>query len=99
MTLRIKRSDESGWVVFALSGRIQTDQVPELSALLQPESRDHRLLVDLKEVRLVDRDAVRFLARLESQGARLRNCSAFIRQWILQERNGGATRRQNDQQL
>lgn len=46
------------------------------------------LVLDLKEVRLVDRDAVRFLAHSEAAGARLRNCSAFIREWILQERNG-----------
>jgi hypothetical protein len=35
---------------------------------------------------LVDRDTVRFLAQSEAEGVRLRNCSAFIREWILQER-------------
>lgn len=58
-----------------------------MQALLRSEVPDHNLVLDLKEVKLVDRDAVRFLARSEADGARLRNCSAFIREWILQERN------------
>jgi hypothetical protein len=44
-------------------------------------------VLDLQEVKLVDQDAVRFLAKSEAEGASLRNCSAFIREWILQERN------------
>ena len=35
----------------------------------------------------VDRDAVRFLIRCESEGVVLRNCSAYIREWIKQEMN------------
>jgi len=36
----------------------------------------------LKDVRLVDQDAVTFLAECEASGARLRNCPAYIRNWI-----------------
>jgi len=88
MTLRIQRSNERGWVVFTLTGRIQADLIPELRELWRSEVPDHRVVLDLKEVRLVDRDVVRFLAQSEAEGARLRNCSAFIRQWISQERSG-----------
>ncbi len=88
MTLRIQRSDEHELVVFTLSGRIQADQLSELQAILRSELPGHNLVLDLKQVRLVDREAVRFLAQSESQGAKLRNCSAFIRAWIVQERNG-----------
>ena len=86
MTLRIQRSDEYNRVVLNLIGRIQANQVAELEALLRSEA-DHNLVLDLKDVKLVDRDAVRFLARSEAEGAKLRNCSAFIREWISQERN------------
>ena len=86
MTLRIDISDEQERVVFTLTGRIQAEQVSELHALLQSEWPDHNLVVDLKDVKLVDRDAVRFLAQTEAEGARLRNCSPFIREWISQER-------------
>ena len=95
MTLRIDISDERERVVFTLTGRIQAEQVSELQALVKAELPGHNLVLDLKQVRLVDRAAVRFLAGLEAQGARLRNCSAFIREWLLQERSGESTPEEN----
>ena len=87
MTLRIQRSIERELVVFTLTGRIQADQVPELLAFLRAESSAHGIVLDLDQVKLVDRDAVLFLALSEALGAELRYCSAFIRKWIDQERN------------
>jgi anti-anti-sigma regulatory factor len=86
MTLRIQKSTEHERLVFQLSGRIRGDQLAGLRALLTSEIQGHNLVLDLKEVKLVDRDTVRFLAQSEAEGVRLRNCSAFIREWILQER-------------
>jgi len=87
MTLRIDISDERDRVVFTLTGPIQAEQVAELQELVESDLPDHRLVLDLKEVKLVDRDAVRFLGEIEAQGARLRNCSAFVREWICRERS------------
>jgi anti-anti-sigma regulatory factor len=89
MTLRIQRSIERELVVFTLTGRIQAEQVPDLLALLRSEPSAHRIVIDLKQTKLVDRDAVLFLALSEALGAELRNCSAYIRQWINQERSTG----------
>ena len=86
MTLRIDISDERERVIFTLTGRMQAEHVSQLQRLLPSEHPDHGLVLDLTEVKLVDRDAVRFLAQIETQGARLRNCSAFIREWISRER-------------
>lgn len=86
ITLRIQRSTESELVVFKLSGRIQSEQVPALQQLLKSEDVGHNVVLDLEEVKLVDRDVVRFLARSEAEGALLRNCPQFVREWILQER-------------
>jgi len=86
MTLRINISNERDRVVFTLTGRIQAEQVSELQNLLL-QLPDHNLVLDLREVKLVDRDAVRFLAELEAEGAKLRNRSAFIREWISRERS------------
>ena len=85
MTLRIERSAESEEVVFKLTGRIRVEDVPELQALLRCEPRECRIVLDMEQVKLVDRDAVLFLALKEAFGIRLRNCSAYIRQWIDQE--------------
>jgi anti-anti-sigma regulatory factor len=86
MTLRIQRSTKRQSVVFTLSGRIQGDQISELEALLQSESSDCDIVLDMRDVKLVDRDAVRFLVHWEAQGAELRSCSAYIREWISLER-------------
>ena len=87
MTLKIQRSVERRSVVFILTGRIQADQVPDLEALLKSESSDRDIVLDLGHVRLVDRDAVQFLAGREAAATELRNCSAYIREWITQEKN------------
>ena len=70
-----------------LTGRIQADQLPDLEALMKSESSDGHIVLDLRDVRLVDREVVLFLASHEAAGTELRNCSAYIREWITQERN------------
>jgi anti-anti-sigma regulatory factor len=86
MTLRIQKSENGEVVVFTLSGRIREEEVAELQRLFEVERQDHRIVLDLKEVKLADRDAVRFLARCEANGTRLVNCPAYIREWIAGER-------------
>jgi hypothetical protein len=83
MTLKIQKSARREVVVFTLSGRINAEEVAELKRLF--EGHDHRVVLDLKEVKLVDQDAVRFLARCEANGTQLENCPAYIREWILRE--------------
>ena len=85
MTLRIQRSMEEGVVVFALSGRIEAERVAELQCLLASEGADHRIVLDLEGIDLVDRDTVKFLARCRTDGIRLEHCPAYIREWILRE--------------
>ena len=79
--LKIRRSEDNGIAVFALSGRIEEQHVPELKELLEGETQAKAAL-DLEEVRLVDREAVRFLAACEARGISLRNCPSYVREWI-----------------
>ena len=69
--LRIRKSTDGNQVVLALSGRIEMEDVAELQKLLQSEAKGHNLVLDLNDVRLVNRDAVRFLADCEADGAGL----------------------------
>jgi hypothetical protein len=87
MTLRIQRLIENDLVVFKLTGRVQAGDVPELLELLRTDSLGCGVLLDMTDVRLVDRESVHFLAQSEAGGAELRNCSAYIREWIAQEKN------------
>jgi anti-anti-sigma regulatory factor len=89
--LRIQRS-ANGKVVFTLSGRIEAGAVEELQRLFSLETRDRHLVLDLKDVTLVDRDAVKYLARCEANSIELKNCPAYIREWIDRERGRNARR-------
>jgi anti-anti-sigma regulatory factor len=87
MTLKVNSSMEGNAVVFALCGRIREDQVAELDALLTSAQADHNIVLDIANVKLIDRAAVRFLAQQEDKGITLRNSPAYIREWISRERN------------
>jgi hypothetical protein len=84
LMLKIQRSSNGG-VVFTLIGRISIDHLAELQRLLSMEANRHTTL-NLKEVTLVDRDAVRFLAHCETESIQLDNCPAYIRAWINRDR-------------
>ena len=59
---RIQRSANGKVVVLTLSGRIKEADLTELQKLLECEAGDHSLTLDLKEVRLVDRDVIGVVA-------------------------------------
>jgi anti-anti-sigma regulatory factor len=82
---KIQRSAEGGAVVFTLSGRIKAARLAELEKLLECEAGDRSIVLDLKEVKLVDRDVVSFLASCEAKGVNIANCPAYIREWIEKE--------------
>ena len=85
--LRVQRSTEGHDMVLALSGRIEVEDLAELQRLVQSEAKDHSFVLDLKDVRLVNREAVIFLSDREADGTKLRNCPAYIREWIGRERD------------
>jgi hypothetical protein len=65
---------------------MDAENMGALEAPLSAESRDRTIVLDLKDLRLVDQDVVSFLRRCEVAGIELRNCPAYIRQWINGER-------------
>jgi len=85
---RIQRSVDGKFVVFTLSGRIKEALLAELQKLLECEASDHNLILDLKEVKLVDRDVVSFVANCELKDVNIANCPAYIREWIEGEAGG-----------
>ena len=79
--LKITRAT-NGQVVFTLSGRMDLENIEEFSSLLKSEAKGSRLVLDLKDLMLVDRNAVSFLARCEAESIEIRNCPPYIREWI-----------------
>jgi predicted metal-binding protein len=84
MTLRIERSVRQGIMVFTLSGHLRAEEVAELKALFDADYRT--TVLDLRDVRLADRDAVKFLRDCEADGMKLENCPAYIREWMEREK-------------
>jgi len=50
------------------------------------ESCTQMTVLDLKDVKPVDRTAVQFLGLCEPNGVELRSCPLYIREWILEEK-------------
>ena len=84
--LRITRA-ANGEVVFKLSGRIETENIAELKALLRAETNGRRILLDLSDLILVGQDVVSFLRHCEADGVELKNCPAYVREWMKQEKS------------
>ena len=66
--LKIQRSGDGEFVVFTLSGRIKMERLADLQKLFESEAKDKRIVLDLKEVKLVDQEVVRFLGHCEVDG-------------------------------
>ena len=84
MTLRIERAARQKFTVLTLTGRMEAEHVAELKKLLDSDYRN--VILDLRELRLVDRDAVRFLMGCEEDGTKLENCPAYVREWMDSEK-------------
>ena len=82
--LKIQRM-ANGDVVFTVSGGLEADNVSELSALLAAEQGGRTRVLDLKDLVVVDGDAVRFLRVCEADGIVLRNCPPYIRTWMARD--------------
>lgn len=82
MTLRIQRSTEAESVILTLTGRIEVEDIAELQRAIHLEKGEQRIALDLKDLTLINRDAVKFLAHCEANNITLTNCPAYIRKWI-----------------
>ncbi len=80
--LRARRTG-NGRVLFTLSDRIETtEDIEQFPQLLVGETSGQQLRLDLRDVMLVNQDAVKFLRRCEADGIKLENCSLHVRRWI-----------------
>ena len=85
MSCRIDRvASAESLVVLFVSGRLTGEHVDMLRGVLEQESGG--FAVDLKNVVLVDREAVKLLTLSEANGTELRNWPPYIREWVTRER-------------
>ena len=87
MTFRIESEARGGFTVFVLSGRIETQAMDELRRLFELQTDCRDIVLDLKDVGVVDRDVVCFFVRCEADGMKLENCPLYIREWMEREKD------------
>jgi anti-anti-sigma regulatory factor len=88
MSCRIERLvGEPDIVVLRVSGRIDGVHVDTLRELIGREMS--KLAIDLRDVTLVNREAISLLAQSEATGIELRNCADYIGEWVARERRRG----------
>jgi hypothetical protein len=83
MTCRIDRLSTELGLVLCISGQLTVKDLEVVRTALDPR---RVVAVELAEVELANRDAVKLLAQAEAQGIELRDCPAYIREWITNER-------------
>jgi hypothetical protein len=83
VSCRIDRVVGGDSIVLRISGRITNEDLDTLRNVLDAEAS--AVAIDLENVDLVDREAVKFLAQRELNGTVLRNCSAYVREWVTRE--------------
>jgi len=64
---------------------MEAENVAELMALFDRDYRD--IILDLRDLRLADRDTVRSLKGCEAGGMKLENCPAYLREWMDREKD------------
>jgi hypothetical protein len=85
--LKVQRT-ANGKVVFAVSGRLEADSLSELAALLALEPLTRGVILELKDLVLVDRDGIGFLRACAQKGIELRNCPQYVRIWLASDEGG-----------
>ena len=83
MTCRIDRRWTEQGLLLYMSGRLASEDLQVVRTALNGR---HVVAIELSEVELVDREAVKLLAQAEAEGIELRSCPAYIREWITSER-------------
>ena len=55
--------------------------------LFELQTDCHHIVLDLKGVRVIDRDVIGFLVHCEADGMKLENCAPYIREWMEREKD------------
>ena len=85
--LRIQR-EANRHVVLRISGRLDGEGLVELKKLIESEGAERRIFLDLRDLMLVDQEAVRFLEQCDAKGIELQNCAPYICEWMERQRDG-----------
>jgi anti-anti-sigma regulatory factor len=84
--LRIRRT-ANGEVILIVSGRVNTENLCDLKGAIEAETGGLPIVLDLKDLTLVDGEAVQYLEACETDKIQFKNCPPYIRKWIAEKRD------------
>ena len=87
MAFRIEIAARGRFTVFVLSGQIEKPAIAELRRLFESQTDCSDIVLDLKDVSVIDREVMHFFLRCESEGVNLENCPAYVREWMEREKD------------
>jgi hypothetical protein len=87
MIFRIETAARGAFTVFILSGRIEKPAIAELKRLFELQTDRRAIILDLKDVSVVDREVMRFFISCEADGVQLERCTPYIREWMEREKD------------
>jgi anti-anti-sigma regulatory factor len=87
MTFRIETAVRGRFTVFILSGRIEKEAIAELRRLFEGQKNRRNIVLDVKDVSVIDRNVMQFLVSCEAEGVKLENCAPYIREWMEREKD------------
>jgi anti-anti-sigma regulatory factor len=87
MAFRIDTAARGRFTVFVLSGRIEKPAIAELRRLFECQTDYRDLVLDLKDVSVIDRDVLHFFVRCEADGVNFENCPAYVCEWMEREKD------------
>jgi hypothetical protein len=87
MTFRIETAVRGTVRVFILSGRIETQAIAELKRLFELQTDYPDIVLELKNVSVIDREVMHFFMGCEADGVKFENCASYIREWMAREKD------------
>jgi hypothetical protein len=66
---------------------MDSESIAELERVFRLEATGCHMILDLKDLTLANQDAINFLERCEAGGITLKNCPAYIREWIVSQKS------------
>jgi anti-anti-sigma regulatory factor len=87
MSFRIETTARGRFTVFLLSGQLEKQAIAELRRLFEGQKDYRNIVLDLKDVSVIDRAVLRFFAQCETEGAKIENCAPYIREWMKREKD------------
>jgi len=81
--LRVQRTIDGTTTVLTVSGQLDAENISELRQSVDIVPAGEAVVLDLADLVLADREAVRFLGDREASGRIvLRHCPPYIRRWL-----------------